>query len=50
MKLNESVAIKEKDHIIQLSSLYGKMDVDELSRVINQHMKVVIEENLEGTL
>lgn len=44
MKLNERVAIITEENISRLSFLYGKMDIDGLSRIVNNHLKVAIDE------
>ena len=44
MKLSERVVIITEENISRLLSLYGKMDIDELSRIVNNHLKVVIDE------
>ncbi len=44
MKLNERVAIISEENINRLSYLYGEMDIDDLSRIVNNHLKVVIDE------
>ena len=44
VKLSERVVIITEENISRLLSLYGKMDIDELSRIVNNHLKVVIDE------
>lgn len=44
MKLNERVAIITEENISKLSRLYGKIDIDDLSRIVNNHLKVAIDE------
>ena len=50
MKLNERVAIITEENISRLSHLYGKMDIDNLSRIVNNHLKVAIDEIEEDYL
>lgn len=44
MKLNERVAIITEENISRLSRLYGEIDIDDLSRIVNNHLKVAIDE------
>lgn len=44
MKLNERVAIITEENISRLSYLYGEIDIDDLSRIVNNHLKVAIDE------
>lgn len=44
MKLNERVAIITEENISRLSRLYGEMDIDDLSKIVNNHIKVAIDE------
>lgn len=44
MKLSDRVAIITEENRNRLSRLYGKMDIDDLSRIVNNHLKVAIEE------
>lgn len=44
MKLNERVAIITEENISRLSRLYGEMDIDDLSKIVNNHLKVAIDE------
>lgn len=44
MKLNERVAIITEENISKLSRLYGEIDIDDLSRIVNNHLKVAIDE------
>lgn len=44
MKLNERVAIITEENISRLSLLYGGIDIDELSRIVNNFLKVAIDE------
>lgn len=44
MKFNERVAIITEENINRLSHLYGKIDIDDLSRIVNNHLKVAIDE------
>ncbi len=44
MKLSERVAIISEENIDRLLRLYGKMNIDDLSRIVNNHMEVVINE------
>lgn len=44
MKLNERVAIITEENISRLAHLYGKIDIDDLSRIVNNHLKVAIDE------
>lgn len=50
MKLNKRVAIITEENIRRLSRLYGKMDIDDLSRIVNNHLKVAIDEIEEDSL
>lgn len=50
MKLNERVAIITEENISRLSYLYGKIDIDDLSRIVNNHLKVAIDEIEEDSL
>ena len=50
MKLNERVAIITKKNIRRLLRLYGEMDIDDLSRIVNNYLKVVIDEIEEDYL
>ena len=50
MKLNERVAIITEENISRLSHLYGEMDIDNLSRIVNNHLKVAIDEIEEDYL
>ncbi len=50
MKLSERVAIISKENIDRLLRLYGKMNIDDLSRIVNNHMKVAINEIEEDFL
>lgn len=44
MKLNERVVIITEDNLRRLLRLYGEMDIDDLSRIVNNHLKVAIDE------
>lgn len=44
MKLNERVAIISEENINRLSRLYGEIDIDDLSRIVNNHLEVAIDE------
>lgn len=44
MKLNERVAIITEENISRLSRLYGEIYIDDLSRIVNNHLKVAIDE------
>ncbi|MCM1049642.1 MAG: hypothetical protein NC433_14595 [Clostridiales bacterium] len=44
MKLNERVAIISEENINRLSRLYGEINIDDLSRIVNNHLKVAIDE------
>lgn len=44
MKLNERVAIITEENISRLSHLYGEIDIDGLSKIVNNHLKVAIDE------
>ncbi len=44
MRLNERVAIISEENINKLSCLYGGMDIDGLSRIVNNHLKVAMDE------
>lgn len=44
MKLNERVAIISEKNISRLSRLYGEMDIDDLSRIVNNHLEVATDE------
>ena len=45
MELKDRVAIIEEKNICRLLKLYGEIkDVDELSKIINRHLEVVIDE------
>lgn len=50
MKLNERVAIITEENISRLSRLYGEIDIDDLSRIVNNHLKVAIDEIEEDSL
>lgn len=50
MKLNERVAIITEEIISRLSRLYGEIDIDDLSRIVNNHLKVAIDEIEEDNL
>lgn len=50
MRLNERVAIITEENINRLVHLYGEIDVDDLSRIVNNHLKVVIDEIEEDGL
>lgn len=50
MKLSERVAVITEENINRLSHLYGKMDLDDLSRIVNNHLKVAIDEIEEDYL
>lgn len=44
MKLNERVAIITEENINRLSRLYGKINIYDLSRIVNNHLKIAIDE------
>lgn len=45
MELKDKVVIIEEKNICRLLSLYGEIkDVDELSKIINKHLEVAIDE------
>lgn len=45
MELKDRVAIIEEKNMCRLLKLYGEIkDVDELSKIINRHLEVVIDE------
>lgn len=44
MRLNERVAIITEENISRLSNLYGEMDVGYLSRIVNNHLRVAVDE------
>lgn len=45
MELKDRVAIIEEKNICRLLNLYGEIrDVDELSKIINRHLEVAIDE------
>lgn len=45
MELKDKVVIIEEKNMCRLLSLYGEIkDVDELSKIINRHLEVVIDE------
>ena len=44
MGLNERVAIITEKNMNGLLRLYGKIDIDDLSRIVNNHLKVAIGE------
>ena len=44
MGLNERVAIITEKNMNGLLRLYGKIDIDDLSRTVNNHLKVAIGE------
>ncbi|EOT24150.1 hypothetical protein C805_02362 [Eubacterium sp. 14-2] len=50
MKLNERVAIITEENMSRLSYLYGEMDIGDLSRIVNNHIKVAIDEIEEDNL
>lgn len=50
VKLNERVVIISEANMSRLLRLYGKVDIDELSRVVNNHLKVAIDEIEEDCL
>jgi len=50
VKLNERVAIISEENIGKLSRLYGEMNIDDLSRIVNNHLKVAIDEIEENCL
>ena len=43
VKLNERVAIITEENMSRLSYLYGEMDIGDLSRIVNNHIKVAID-------
>lgn len=50
MKLNERVAIITEENIRRLSRLYGEINIDDLSRIVNNHLKVAIDEIEEDSI
>lgn len=44
MGLNERVAIITEENMNGLLRLYGEIDIDDLSRIVNNHLKVAIGE------
>lgn len=44
MKLNERVAVISEQNINRLSRLYGEISIDDLSRIVNNHLEVAIDE------
>lgn len=44
MKLRERVAIITEENRRRLTHLYGEIDIDDLSRIVNNHLKVAIDE------
>ena len=44
MGLNERVAIITEENMNVLLRLYGEIDIDNLSRIVNNHLKVAIGE------
>lgn len=50
VKLNERVAIIAEENISKLSRLYGEIDIDDLSRIVNNHLKVAIDEIEEDSI
>lgn len=44
MKLSERVAVISEENIHRLLRLYRKMDIDDLSRIVNNHLEVAIDE------
>lgn len=50
MKLSERVAIITEENMNGLLRLYGEMDIDGLSRIVNNHLKAAIDEIGEDCL
>lgn len=50
MRLNERVAIITEENMNRLEYLYGEIDIDDLSRIVNDHLKVAIDEIEEDFL
>lgn len=45
MELKDKVVILDEKNICRLTKLYGDIkDIDELSKIVNRHMKVAIDE------
>lgn len=44
MKLCERVAVISKKNMDRLLQLYGEVDIEDLSRIVNNHLKVAIDE------
>lgn len=44
MKLNERVAIISEENVCRLIHLYGEINIDDLSRIVNNHLEVAIDE------
>lgn len=47
MNPNERMAIITEENLRGLTRLYGEIDTDELSRIVNKHIAVAIEEITE---
>lgn len=50
MKLCERVAIISKKNMDRLLQLYGEVDIEDLSRIVNNHLKVAIDEIEEDSI
>lgn len=50
MKIRKRVAIITEENISKLSRLYGEIDIDDLSRIVNNHLKVAIDEIEEDSI
>lgn len=44
MKLKDRVTIITEENMNKLIHLYGEIDFDDLSRIVNNHLKVAIDE------
>ena len=50
MKLNERVAIITEENMGRLARLYGEIDIDDLSRIVNNHLEAAMDEIEEDCL
>lgn len=50
MRLNERAAIITEENMNRLEYLYGEINIDDLSRIVNDHLKVAIDEIEEDFL
>lgn len=44
MEISNRIAIISENNILEISKLYGKLNIDRLSEIINNHVKVAIDE------